>query len=503
MNKAFSFNNNQKLPIVFSSIKNVLQKILNSFRDFGDFWREMFISFPIRKKLSIILVLIVIFVITVLSIIFQQSEERLLKAKLQDICNLSVKYLSYDIKDKLLLKKYEEITERVLAIKQQGIEGLDHAWVINKEGQFIAHTDLSFSIEERKFIEPTLKAYLLSLEDTGTIETDTHYEFYYPIFFTRNEGGREQKIVIGVTGIGFLKDVILTPIRDAQKIIITIALLVTIISILGVYFLAKKMVMQIQALSEGAKQIGQGNLDVNISVNSRDELGHLAQEFNNMTMHLKEKIHMQKFVSQMTRQMIKKNIISKDTISIGEQKEVAVLFADVRDFLEFSRRHEPQFVVDLVNIYLDLQAQIVEKHFGVVDKFIGDQIMGVFEGKNKSDNVLRAAIDIQKAMRQLNSQRQKLGQEILTVGIGINIGPAVVGNIGSKDRLDYTVVGDIVNMASRFCDVAKPGQIITSVDFFNQMSSSYSAIKLGSIKIKGRTQPVEICEIDYLREIIM
>jgi len=89
------------------------------------------------------------------------------------------------------------------------------------------------------------------------------------------------------------------------------------------------------------------------------------------------------------------------------------------------------------------------------------------------------------------------------VGVGFNIGPAVVGNIGSKDRLDYTVVGDVVNLASRFCDVAKPGQIITSLELLDKCNRVYPTIKIGSIRVKGRSELIEICEIDYMRDIIM
>ncbi|MBD3287311.1 HAMP domain-containing protein [candidate division KSB1 bacterium] len=480
-------------------LQNLKQKALVLWR----FCKEIFLTFPIRIKLSIILVLIVASVIIILSIIFQQSEKRILKDKLEEICNLSVRYLSYDIKDRLLLKRYEEITERVLAIKQQKIEGLDYAWVIDNEGQFIARTDTTFTIEDEEYISQEMKAALFKLENIGTRETESHYEFFYPIYFTHTVNEEQQQKFIGVAGMGFLKDIILEPIHDAQKIIFTIAFLMIIFSILGIYFLAQQMVKQIHALSEGAKEIGRGNLDVVITVNTRDELGQLAQEFNNMIMHLKEKLQMQKFVSQMTRQMIKKNVISKDENNRGEQKDVAVLFADVRNFSEFSQRHQPRYVINLVNIYLDLQARIVEKHFGVVDKFMGDQIMGVFEGKNKADNVFSAGIAIQKAIHKLNERRKRDHREVLTVGIGINLGTAVVGNIGSKDRLDYTVVGDVVNMASRFCDVAKSGQIITSLDSFKSLGSSYPANPLGSIRIKGRKDPVAICEIDYIQETIV
>ena len=492
-----------KLEQLYNIAQRASQHFTDSFSNLRNLAKEAFISFSIRRKLIIILLSVVIFVIAIMSFIFQHNEERILKSKLEEICNLSVRYLSLDIKEKLLLKRYEEVTESVLTIKQQQIQGLDYALVINREGQIIAHTDSTISMTDAQFIAPYFLNELNQLGDIGSYETDTHYEFYYPISFDIVENGVNVKKNAGYAGIGFLKDVILAPVREAQRIIFTIALIVTVISVLGIYFISQKMVKQIQELSAGAKKIGEGDLDVVIAVNSRDELGQLAREFNNMVMHLKEKLHMQKFVSQMTRQMIKRNIISNTKNFAGETREVAVIFSDVRNFSEFSQRHEPKFVINLVNIYLDLQAQIIERHFGVVDKFMGDQVMGIFEGRDKIRNVVNAGVEIQKQIRLLNAKRELLGEEILALGIGFNVGPTVVGNIGSKDRLDYTVVGDVVNLASRFCDVAKPGQIITSVELLEKCNRIYPTVKIGSIRVKGRSELIDICEIDYMRDIIM
>ncbi len=487
----------------FLNIKNFAKSIWRRSKD-------LFISFPIKRKLSIIIGLIVVVVIFVLSLIFQQTEKRVLTSKIEEICNLSVHYLASDIKDNLLLgekspHQLSEIKESVFRIKNQNINGLDYAWVINRHGDLIAHTDWKLIEGDQKFLsDENTKNFLLNLKEPRIEEKETHYEYYYPVVvISKNSTGEQISHFLGVTGIGFSKAVLLTPIREAKRIIYTIALLVTGLSILGIYFLTQRMVLQIHALSEGARQIGQGNLNIKIAVNSRDELGQLAKEFNNMTMHLKEKMQMQKFVSQMTRQMIKKNIYSNERASDSEQCEIAVLFSDVRDFSRFSQRHNPEVVVKVVNIYLDLQARIIEENFGVVDKFMGDQIMGVFEGENKHINMLNAAVSIQKAIEKLNHEREQLNLEILSVGTGINIGHAVLGNIGSKDRMDYTVVGDVVNLASRFCDVAKPGQIITSTKFLTQFKYIYPTVKIGSIAIKGRDEPIEICNIDYKKDFVL
>jgi len=487
------------LSLVFSKIKKGIQITADILSTLWMFFKELFISFPISRKLAIIIGGVVIIVVLVLSLIFQQAEKRLLESKLDEMCNLTVQYLSsYEVKDNLLMKDYDGVKLSVLYIKQMNVSGLDYAWVINRDGECVAHTSIEFTESNKDFLEDWKKKKLLNIKETTSTETETHYEYYYPIFETsKNTEGQKKDIFLGVAGIGFSKDVAMAPIREARKIIYTIAIFVTLSSILGIYFLSHKMVKQIQELSEGARQIGKGNLDVKISIKSGDELGQLAREFNIMTMHLKEKLQMQKFVSPITRKMIKRSLFSNSRTLSSQDREVALLFSDVRDFSSFALKHKPETVVKVINIYLDLQTRIVEEKFGAVDKFMGDQVMAVFEGTNNHENLLNAAVAIQKGIAEINAKRIKNNQEILTVGIGINIGPAVIGNIGSQARMDYTVVGDVVNLASRFCDVAKPGQIITSTKLYSRIKPLYPALNLGSIKVKGRDEPVEICEISY------
>ncbi len=489
----------EKIAIVPRLANSIYAFSRSKFLSYYAYLKNQFVSFPLRRKLSIIIGGVVFIVIVVLSLIFQQTEKRLLESKLEEICNLTVQYLSsYDIKDNLLMNNYDEIKISVLYIKQKNITGLDYAWVMNRYGECVAHTNIKFTESDRDYFSDEQKNFLLSLKDITQTETETHYEYYYPIFAMRKDpSGQKKDVFLGVAGIGFSKEVALAPIKEAKKIIYTIAFLVTIGSILGIYFLSDRMIKQILELSEGARQIGRGNLNVRISVKSNDELGQLAREFNNMVMHLKEKLHMQKFVSPITRKMIKRYLFANDESVTSQNREVALLFSDVREFSRFAQHHPPEIVVEVVNVYLDLQARIIERYDGAVDKFMGDQVMAVFEGARRNESLVEAAVTIQRAIAELNESRLRENKEILTVGIGINVGHAVIGNIGSKDRMDYTVVGDAVNLASRFCDVAKSGQIITSFQLYQRLRPLYPARNLGSIPIKGRDKPVEICEIQY------
>ncbi|MCH7681326.1 adenylate/guanylate cyclase domain-containing protein, partial [candidate division KSB1 bacterium] len=254
--------------------------------------------------------------------------------------------------------------------------------------------------------------------------------------------------------------------------------------------------------SDGARAVGSGNLNVVISVNSRDELGQLAAEFNNMIQHLREKLQMQKFVSKLTVQMI------KDTVGVDGKKtraanqKVTVLFSDVRNFSSIAEQLKPEEIVKLINIYFDLQTRIIESHKGIVDKFMGDQIMAIFQGRAMADNALLAAVEIQRQIRLINHERDTQGKAILEIGIGINNGSAVLGNMGSADRMDYTVIGDVVNVAARLCAKAAIGQIIMSYDLANKVNGSYPTSRLKSLSVKGRVKKIDVCEVDYNREIL-
>jgi len=291
-------------------------------------------------------------------------------------------------------------------------------------------------------------------------------------------------IYLGTVFLSFAKAQILKSVNRSRNIAIGSAMVILAVAILGIFLAAGRMVKQIHVLSDAARKVGYGDLDVHITVHSKDELGELADEFNKMIQHLKEKTQMQKFVSPLTVDMIRDSVRKEGVIQKAAKQEVAVLFSDARKFSTIAERLAPEAIVRLVNIYFEIQTQIIEEHNGVVDKFMGDQIMAIFQGEQMAYNALSSAVDIQRKIT-------------LEVGIGINNGFAVLGNMGSSSRMDYTVIGDVVNVASRLCDGAKAGQIITSFDLARKGNGSYPTSRLKSVQVKGRSKSIEVCEVDY------
>ena len=254
-------------------------------------------------------------------------------------------------------------------------------------------------------------------------------------------------------------------------------------------FMKLVVVQPLLIIGATADKIGKGDLTVNASVKSEDEIGGLADRINTMIQGLRERLHLTKFVSDETVGAV----AGKDMKGIslgGERKDATVLFSDIRNFTSYSEKVEPEEVIDMLNSYLDTQADAVINNGGDIDKFVGDELMAVFKGKTMVEKAVKCSIEIQDKIAIMNRDNEKN----IGVGIGINAGPMVMGAMGSKDRMDYTVLGDNVNLGARLCSAAKAGEIIISGRAVNFLPKSHTMnLKpLEPIKVKGKKDVIEV-----------
>ncbi len=179
----------------------------------------------------------------------------------------------------------------------------------------------------------------------------------------------------------------------------------------------------------------------------------------------------------------------------GELREVTVLFADIRGFTALAEARAPEEVVELLNRYYNLMIEVAFRFKGTVDKIVGDEIMVLFGAPVAfPDDNRRAALCALTMLRELerfNRERSGHGQPRLEAGIGLGRGPVIFGNVGSSRRMDYTVIGDTVNLASRLVAVARPGQIVASDSVAERLDAQFSLQELGRLHLKGRREPVE------------
>lgn len=194
-------------------------------------------------------------------------------------------------------------------------------------------------------------------------------------------------------------------------------------------------------------------------------------------------------------------ILNQEADLINIEKEVTILFCDIRDFTSISERLSPKDIVDLLNNFFNKMVEQVIKHQGILDKFIGDAFMAIF-GATENDplhalHAVKAALGMQQAIEQFNREQTELGKPSLKASVGINTGKVLIGNIGSNERIEYTAIGDTVNIASRVENLNKEfkSDILITESTKAQLDDSIKTIDKGIIPVKGKLQKVHIFEV--------
>lgn len=185
----------------------------------------------------------------------------------------------------------------------------------------------------------------------------------------------------------------------------------------------------------------------------------------------------------------------------GEARRVSVVFVDVRGFTTLAEQLQPKEVLEILNDHFSEASAIVKSSLGTVDKYIGDALMAVFGAPNvvpdQAIRAVKAAVEIRRAAGELRSRwatrpwAARIDPARFAVGIGVNTGDAVAGNLGSNERKEYTVIGDAVNVASRLCSAAAPGQILIGPETARELHGLVALESLGPRPVKGRAEPVE------------
>jgi class 3 adenylate cyclase len=186
----------------------------------------------------------------------------------------------------------------------------------------------------------------------------------------------------------------------------------------------------------------------------------------------------------------------ESSIMQNETVEATVVFIDICSFTSISENETPDTVVKLLNSYFDVMVKEIISHKGFIDKFIGDAIMAVFRGDHHLDRAIDASLAIRMEIDKLPSFSEHVTFKP-NVSIGINSGEVVSGNIGSESlkRLDYTMIGDVVNTAQRLESAAKPGQIIINETSYEKVKESFNCNKVGEVNLKNKARPVTIFEV--------
>lgn len=277
------------------------------------------------------------------------------------------------------------------------------------------------------------------------------------------------------------------------------ALLLSIVLAIGlaVYF-SVQLARPLRKLHNAVVAIGNGKLDTRLDTSTGDEFAEVALAVNEMAAGLQQRdVFKGTLVRYMSGQLADKIISSGKMPDLkGERRKITVLFADVRGFTSLSEKLAPEDVFSLLNDYFDKMIDEICKNHGMLNKFMGDGLMAVFgaleEDPYQEENAIKAALGMRRVLDGMRERFQAERQVDLKIGIGINTGIALVGNIGSNQRMEFTAIGDTVNLGSRLESATKElgTDIIVSEYTYVAARTKFQFRSLGQIAIRGRENPV-------------
>ena len=426
----------------------------------------------------------------------------------------SSKIDSFDLSLKLNIKSVLEQEDAI------------YAYVINKFDEVLDHSDKKIEYldgikfpsgvkkykemyENGKVVEPIVQKYFTDHKSTITGEDVIKGEVVdisFPLKYTKELNSI--KTYSGEIHFGMSMEGIQNTIRKAKGQLLSVAFLSVIIGIIGAYVLAMLIARPLIKLVSAMRKVAKGDLEQSVRIMRKDEIGLLGWNFNNMTEGLREKEKIKSTFNKFVSAEVAEAVLKEGADKLGgDYKEVTIFFSDIRGFTSLSEKMEAHEVIEMLNEYFSLMTDIIIQYKGVIDKYIGDEIMAVWGAPVKRDNdvelCVRSAIAQLDALDILNEKRVERGEMAIRVGVGINTGQVISGNMGSEKRLDYTVIGDSVNLASRLCDNAdKKGlhRFIISESTYNVIKDIIVAKETEPIFVKGKEEPVRIFEVHDIKD---
>ncbi len=303
------------------------------------------------------------------------------------------------------------------------------------------------------------------------------------------------------------------------------------LSVLSGFLLLRRSADQLEFLSRQMERIQAGESSGPIKIQADRELLEIANYFNSLMERMEQmnrknqeqatqlmvysrdlalsyqKSKQEEALRNRLSRYVGNNLVEKlinlkeGVLLETERREVTVLFADIRSFTAIAERMTAENVVLMLNQYFSVMVDIIFKNSGLLDKFVGDQLIAVFglmeSDANPSENGVRTALEMQQATRSLMERRRVEGQECFEVGIGINTGVAIIGNIGSSNRMDYTVIGDCVNVAARLEELAEGGEIVIGEPTYQKNSGAFQFESRGEVYVKNKNAPVVCYNVLY------
>ncbi|MBL4775208.1 MAG: adenylate/guanylate cyclase domain-containing protein [Mariprofundus sp.] len=303
------------------------------------------------------------------------------------------------------------------------------------------------------------------------------------------------KTLMGTIGVRFSEQAWAKIADNLTQQILIAAVLVVMFSGLLVFWIAGRMSEPIEMLADAAAKVAEGDYQVQLPVRGNDELSDAVSQFNAMVRGLAHKEELRDvFGRYLNPKLVSEVFEHTDVEMMSHRQEVSVLFADMVQFAAFSEATDTRKVVAVLNQYFEVFHRIISHYGGHVDKYMGDAVMAVFNhpvsDERHVQHAAAAGLAVTLACQKLAIEGE--GGASIQFRVGMNCGQAIVGNIGAAQRLEYTVIGDAVNVASRMSGVGDGDALLMSRQSFERLGDDFNFHSMGVHEIKGLSQSIEV-----------
>jgi adenylate cyclase len=285
-----------------------------------------------------------------------------------------------------------------------------------------------------------------------------------------------------------------------ESVLLIIAGLSLVVTLAGAIRIARRITGPVSRLGAAAREIERGNYSVRVGGEASDEIGELARAFDRMAAGLAERDNMRDILGKVASNEVVTRLLEGGDIELGgEERDVTVMFTDIRNFTALVEELTPDQSLQLLNEFLTVISEVIEAHGGVVDKYLGDGVMALFGApitrEDDAQRALECALEIRRRVEALGPTLAERHLPHPEIGIGINTSRVIAGNIGSPSRLNYTVLGDGVNLASRLEGLTKRYHVPIVVGHATREKvRGIVCRELDKVRVRGRTVPERIFE---------
>ena len=383
----------------------------------------------------------------------------------------------------------------VEALKEACFKNSNATYVVNRRGEPLIYED------NKTILDAGLVPPFEVVTDILTNSSGSEYLF--------NDSNNNNWIYIRTS---FLDDtcsaITLTSYSDIYKAInltalriIAVSVAVFFLAIMIIRFFSRSLTNPIEDLVYATNSIDRGNYNIHLRPRTKDEIGYLTDRFINMAGGLEERQRLMSTFTKFVNKDIAQKAANGELTLGGEDKNATVFFSDIRSFTAMSEKMTAPEVVEFLNDYFTRMVDCVNKTNGIVDKFIGDAVMAVWgaattNGSPEEDAwaAVKAALMMRIALYHFNENQIAHGRNPIKIGCGINSGPIVAGQIGSEDHMNYTVIGDTVNLASRTEALNKPfaTDILITENTYLLIKDKIIAEEMPGVHVKGKTDPIKM-----------